>query len=139
MNRLEIVAFYRDWAKSRAHDASYPGSQAQVFEVPLWTQDEASRFLEEGVRLHRLAEDGSYPECSMEEKWERQTKYVLMRRGRRSAITLFDTCEEAEAAVSKADQYVEVRHGASVRCESYCPVSAFCQQYASVKGDVEDD
>lgn len=130
VNRLEIVAIYRDWSKMRAQDSSYPQSQVSVFEVPLWPQDEAAKFLEERVRLHRQAEEGVAIECSAEERWERRTKYALMKRGRKSAIRLFDTQEEAMAAVSQSDHYVETRPGASIRCESYCAVSAFCQQRA---------
>lgn len=130
VNRLEIVAIYRDWSKMRAQDSSYPQSQVSVFEVPLWSADAAAQFLEERVRLHKRAEGGEFIECSAEERWERRTRYALMKRGRKSAIKLFDAQEEAAAAVSQSDHYVEVRPGASTRCESYCSVSAFCQQRA---------
>ncbi|MBD0371893.1 MAG: PD-(D/E)XK nuclease family protein [Pyrinomonadaceae bacterium] len=128
VNRLQIVAIYRDWSKTRAQDASYPQSQVSVFEVPLWSGDEAAKFLEERVRLHRQAESGEFIECTAEERWERSTKYALMKRGRKSAIKLFDKLEEAEAAVTESSHYVETRPGSSIRCDSYCAVSAFCQQ-----------
>lgn len=130
VNRLEIVAIYRDWSKMRAQDSSYPRSQVSVFDVPLWSEADAAKFLEERVRLHKQAEEGSFIECTAEERWERRTKYALMKRGRKSALKLFDTHEEAEAAVSQSDQYVEMRPGASTRCEFYCAVSAFCPQRA---------
>jgi hypothetical protein len=130
VKRLQLVAIYRDWSKMRAQDSSYPQSQVCVFEVPLWPEGEAAEFLEERVRLHRLAEEGVLIDCSAEERWERRTKYALMRRGRKSAVRLFDTREEAEAAVSQSDQFVEIRRGSNVRCESYCAVSAFCPQRA---------
>lgn len=128
VNRLEIVAIYRDWSKMRALDSSYPKSQVSVFEVPLWPRQEATNFLEERVRLHKQAEEGESIECSAEERWERRTKYAMMKRGRKSAIKLFDTHEEAVAAIHQSDHYVEIRPGASTRCESYCAVSAFCSQ-----------
>jgi hypothetical protein len=130
VKRLEIVAIYRDWSKMRAQDSSYPKSQVTVFEVPLWAGEDAARFLTDRVRLHRLAEEGQFIECTAEERWERRTKYALMRRGRKSALKLFDTHEEAAAAISQSDQYIETRPGASIRCESYCAVSAFCRQRA---------
>lgn len=128
VKRLEIVAIYRDWSRMRAQDSSYPQSQVCVFEVPLWTAEDAAKFLEERVRLHKQAEEGLFTECTAEERWERQTKYALMRRGRKSALKLFETHEEARAAISQSDHYVETRPGANIRCESYCAVSAFCQQ-----------
>lgn len=130
VNRLQIVAIYRDWSKTRAQDSSYPKSQVSVFEVPLWLEEEAGKFLEERVRLHRLAEAGEFIECTAEERWERRTKYALMKRGRKSALKLFDTEEEATAALSQPGHYVETRAGSSIRCESYCAVSAFCRQRA---------
>lgn len=130
VTRLEIVAIYRDWSKMRAQDSSYPKSQVKVFEVPLWSEDVAAKFLEERVRLHKLAEEGAFIECSAEERWERSTKYALMKRGRKSAIRLFDTHEAATVAVSQSDHYIETRPGASIRCEAYCSVAAFCQQRA---------
>jgi hypothetical protein len=131
VKRLQLVAIYRDWPKMRAQDASYPQSQAHIFEVPLWPEEQAAHFLSERVRLHKLAEEGVFIECSAEERWERQTKYALMRRGRKSALKLFETHEEAVAALARPDHYIETRRGASTRCESYCAVSPFCPQYLS--------
>jgi hypothetical protein len=130
VKRLQIVAIYRDWSKMRAQDSSYPQSQVSVLEVPLWPAEDAAGFLAERVRLHQQAEEGRFVECSAEERWERRTRYALMKRGRKSAVKLFDTHEEALASVAQADHYVEARPGASIRCESYCAVSIFCRQRA---------
>jgi hypothetical protein len=139
IRRLEIIAIYRDWSKMRAQDSSYPKSQVSVFEVPLWPAEEAAKFLAARVRLHRRAEEGLFIECTPEERWERRTKYALMKRGRKSAVKLFDTHEEATAAVSQSDQYIDTRPGASIRCESYCAVSAFCQQRARAAEEPTQD
>jgi hypothetical protein len=139
VKRLQIVAIYRDWSRMRAQDSSYPQSQVSVLEVPLWPGEEAAKFLEERVRLHLEAEAGAFIECTAEERWERRTKYALMKRGRKSALKLFDTHEEATAAASQSDYYVEKRPGASTRCESYCAVSAFCgQRTRAIQGGAED-
>ncbi len=139
VNRLEIVAIYRDWSRMRAQDASYPQSQVSVFEVPLWPAEEAAKFLEERVRLHRQAEAGERVECSAEERWERRTRYALMKRGRKSAIKLFDTEPEAEAALTQSDHFIVMRPGANVRCESYCAVAPFCPQRAeAATAEAED-
>jgi hypothetical protein len=134
VRRLEIVAIYRDWSKNRAFEYSYPNSQVQIFEIDLWTSEQASEFMAEHVRLHLAAQAGEVVECSAEERWERPTKYALMKRGNKKAVKLYATNEEATAAVKQPDHYVELRPGANVRCESYCSVSAFCPQYAKLKG-----
>jgi hypothetical protein len=133
VQRLELVAVYRDWSKNRAWEHSYPSSQVQIFDIPLWPAEQASDFLVERVRLHLAAQAGQTIECTAEDRWERPTKYALMKRGNKKAIKLYDTNEEAAAAVKQPDHYVEQRPGANVRCESYCAVSAFCTQYARIR------
>lgn len=139
VSRLQIVAIYRDWSKGRAHDQGYPQSQVQIFEVPLWTDDRALAFLEERLRLHAAAQGGAAVECTPDERWERPTKYALRKRGQKRAVKLFDDYAEARGAASSPNLYVERRPGASVRCESYCRVAAFCPQYARLRaGSAEE-
>jgi hypothetical protein len=130
---LQIVAIYRDWSKNKANDYNYPQSQVQIFSVPLWQQELAASFLEERVRFHVAAQNGESSECSPEERWERPHKYALMKEGRKSAVKLYDNKQEALAAISGKDHYVQMRLGAQVRCESYCAVSAFCPQFARIR------
>ena len=134
VNKLEIVALFRDWSKSRANDADYPQSQVKVFDVPLWQQYEASEFLDERVRLHKEAEQGSYPDCTSQERWERPTQYAIMKEGRKSAVRLFDDREMAEAALSMLPKNHSLvkRTGQSIRCESYCAAAPFCRQRAAM-------
>jgi len=132
---LQIVAIYRDWVKSKAFDANYPSAQVQTFTVPLWSNETAEHFLVERVRLHKKAEAGEIPSCTPEERWERPTRFAVMKEGQKRAVRVFDTREEAEGHVTKAGLYVEERRGASVRCESYCRVASFCPQYAKIKAE----
>jgi hypothetical protein len=134
---LQIVAIYRDWSKNKAHDHNHPQSQVQIFNVPLWTEERATAFLAERVRLHLAAQAGDTVSCSSEERWARSTKYALMKEGRKSAVKLYDEEGEARAAAVPRDLYVEVRPGLSVRCESYCAVSRFCPQFAKLKEQQE--
>jgi hypothetical protein len=129
---LQIVAIYRDWSKSKAFDSNYPSTQAQTFVVPLWSHDTAEDFLLERVRLHKKAEAGEALPCTPEERWERPTRFAVMKQGQKRAVRVFDTREEAENNVTKAGLYVEERPGTSVRCESYCRVASFCPQYARI-------
>ena len=127
---LQIVAIYRDWAKSKASDRNYPSSQVQTFTVPLWSDEVAENFLSERVRLRMKAEAGEVLPCTPEERWERPTRFAVMKQGQKRAVRVFDTREEAEANITKAGLYIEERRGSSVRCESYCRVSSFCPQHA---------
>lgn len=132
---LQIVAIYRDWAKSKAFDLNYPSAQVQTFTIPLWSHEATENFLSERVRLHKRAEEGEALPCTPEERWERPTRFAVMKRGQKRAVRVFDTREEAEGHVTKAGLYVEERKGLSVRCESYCRVSSFCPQYTRMRAE----
>lgn len=134
-SELKIVTVYRDWSKLRARSGgNYPREQVEVHAVPLWDEERAELFLRERLRLHLAAEAGDVPECTAEERWERPTKYALMKRGRQRALKVYDDEGEARAAAITSDHYVEVRPGASVRCAaSYCRAAPFCRQRAAMQ------
>jgi hypothetical protein len=133
---LQVVAIYRDWSKSKVFDSNYPSTQVQTFTVPLWSNEVTESFLLERVRLHLKAEAGEVLPCTPEERWERPTRYAVMKRGQKRAVRLYDTREEAVGNATKVGLYVEERPGLNVRCESYCRVSSFCPQYASMKEEL---
>lgn len=130
VSHIQIVAIYRDWSKSKAsREADYPQRQVQVFSVPLWTPEQATEFLEERVALHQEAEKGNYPECSKSERWVRDEKWAVQKKGVKKAVRLYDSPEAAEThAKDQSNLYVEHRVGSSVRCESYCAAMPFCLQ-----------
>lgn len=135
VNQLQIVAIGRDWSKSKAQfDPNYPQQQVQIFSVPLWTQEQACEFLEDRVALHQAAVKGDYPECTPDERWERPAKWAVMKKNQKKAIRLYDNPAHAGIhAGNDASLSVVHRPGASVRCDSYCPVSTFCRQYQDAK------
>ena len=130
VRRLQVVAILRDWSRGKAlGDPGYPQRQVQVLDVPVWPLEESGKYIRERVRLHRAASGGRVPECTAEERWERPTTYAVMRRGRKSALRVFDSLESArELAAGESDRRVEVRPGRAIRCEEYCPVAKFCPQ-----------
>lgn len=131
-----IVAILRDWSKSKAkQDASYPQEPIQISDVPLMSNDETLAYMSERVALHEAAEklaDDNLPICTPEERWERPAKFAVMKKGRKSAIKLYDSKFEAEVALEDG-QYIEHRPGECVRCNEYCEVNAFCAFYCTNK------
>lgn len=137
---LKIVAIYRDWVRTKAlYEHGYPAEQAQVFNIPLWTDEYATSYMSERIRLHRSAESGPSPQCTDEERWARRTKFALMKRGAKKALKLYDDEESANKAVTKPEHYVEIRPGGNARCENYCAVSEFCPQYARIRAEESGD
>jgi hypothetical protein len=126
----QIVAILRDWSKLEARrDPAYPQSQVIVVPVTLWPALEAQVFLRERVLAHQQARK-TLPECSAEDRWERPTKYALMKQGGKRAVKLYDS--QADALVHAATNpalYVQDRPGESIRCAAYCSVSKWCGQF----------
>ena len=79
--------------------------------------------------------------CTPEETWEKPTIYAAMKKGRKSAVKLYNSEDEAkERVASEGDNfYVEVRKGEKTRCaQDWCGVSQWCDQYqAEVWGNNE--
>lgn len=143
IERLQIVAILRDWSKMeyarelmKNTETNYPAQQIVIVDIPIWTKEETLAFLLHRIELHNQARTAKLPECSSDERWERSSKYALMKKGRKSALRLFDTKEAAQLALvdlNSNDVYIERRPGVSIRCENYCPVAKFCTQYQKTK------
>ena len=146
---LKIVAIYRDWSKLEAkRDKNYPQSGAETHIVKLWSEPVVKAFIEERVRLHQQAMAGDMlggfseedlPECTDEERWAKPDKYALKTNATSArARKLFDT--EVEAVTWAYEKnfsegwVVEHRKGANTRCENYCLVSEYCEQFRTLQG-----
>ncbi len=128
VNAIAIIAILRDWSKREAERRSdYPQQQAVRLEVPVWPYEVTEAFVRSRIDLHGDTTQG----CSDEDIWAKPSKWALMKRGRKTAVRLYDTKEEADAENSGVGSYIEYRPGVATRCESYCPVSQFCQQWAN--------
>ena len=152
INKLEIIAICRDWNKNqyRRSGGNYPPSPVATIPVPLWTTNEQFDYIQERVELHKSASSidsitkgqRGLPDCTSEERWEKETKYAVMKKGRKSALKLYEDVVDAELRVEwekKTAQennkpvnifYVEERKGESTRCVgNYCGVAEFCEQF----------
>lgn len=130
---LRIIAVCRDWRPSEANqNPDYP-NKVEVLEVPLW--DSAMAFIKERVHLHT---SDSIP-CTDEERWVQPGKFAILEEGKKKALRLLSTKEEARewcAVNLLIDKFGAMKKGFSVqerpttytRCERYCSVSKFCPQ-----------
>jgi hypothetical protein len=142
VDALQIVAIYRDWSKMEAKRSprDYPQQQAETFDLPVWTINDTEDFVARRVESHNSALAGKLPECTPEERWERKSKWALMKDGNTRATATFDTPQEADEAIAAkhsdeaskkkpAKFTIELRPGESIRCNNYCPVAKFCTQH----------
>lgn len=130
IEKLQIVAIYRDWSKSKAsREADFPQSQVQVFDIQCWSFDTTEAFIKNRIHVHELAKE-CLPECTPDEMWERPATFAVKKQGAKRAIKLHPTWEEAaKHARQNMDYAIETRPAVRPRCEDYCPVADFCEQW----------
>jgi len=129
IRKLSVCCLFRDWVKSRRFEADYPDIPAKMIELPIW--ENPKDYILDRLAVHEQAKfctDDKLPLCSKEERWERPTKYALMKQGRKSAVKLWEDKHFAAAAqlARGDDYYIEIRTGQSVRCAEYCQVKPWC-------------
>jgi hypothetical protein len=132
VTKLELVCILRDWSKGKAHDETIPQQQVIKLDVPLWPAKKAQSFLKERVRLHKEAQT-TLPECTDEERWSTPDKYAVMKKGASRSLKNHNEKTLADIHATQVGGFVELRPGRNARCEDYCPVSNFCNQYQRLK------
>lgn len=126
----------RDWQKSKAKfDKSYPQSQVQKvtfrftkkdFEwVEQWIKDKF-----EAIKVAEQLSDEELPLCSDEDRWRNPDVYAVMKKGRKSALRLLNTEQEANDYKAKyGGDYIEVRKSEDRKCKEYCSCCEYCSYY----------
>lgn len=131
IEHLWIVAVLRDWSVREARrDPEYPQTQVKVFEVHPWGLDEAENFLKGRIALHEGARK-ELPECLDSETWAKPPVWAVKKKGNVRALKLHSSelAANNHAAQDPKGLVVEYRPGERPRCESYCSVSQWCEQW----------
>ena len=135
---LQIINFIKDWNK---HDAlrkpDYPQHDIWIQDIALWPISKTEAFVKERITAHQQAIAGNLPDCTDDERWLRDEKFAVMKEKRVRAVRVFDSMVEAETFISAqkdADKHrVDHRRGSPLRCEQFCDVSDYCDQFAAFK------
>lgn len=141
IERIFIVAIIRDWSRRQAKtNPQYPQSPMVILEQKLWTTEEQEQYLIDRIRLHQrahFAEDWGEElmHCTPEERWTKPTKYAVIKEGGKRAIKVLDNYLEAVDLASEKSAVVETRKGEETRCEDYCAVAEWCEQFQKLKQD----
>lgn len=137
---LAICALLRDYRKNEKlrYGDDYPDAEQVMIPIPLWSDATVDAYLDTRLAAHQAAQAGTLPLCTAEERWEKPTIYAVTKRGRKSAIRLYETRALAEQhAASGADLEVQVRVGESPRCAQYCDALPFCSQGQALVAQTE--
>ena len=138
---LRICALIRDFSRHDTGRDGYPQAPIHMVDIPMWDAVKAEAYVRSRLEMHReskLSADfgESLPECSPEERWMSETTYAVKREGRKTAIRVFKTIEEATELAEKEKGYVETRVGEPKRCTgNYCGVAQWCDQYQAELND----
>ncbi len=138
VKRLTINMILRDWQMSKAVQSDYPKIPFAVIDIPVWDRDKTNAYITERVKIHQAE---PIP-CSPDERWQRKSTFAVMKEGRKSAVRVKDSQEEAQdyldtevkAVDQKKCQVVE-RVGEALKCKSYCLVRDICP-YNFYKGSL---
>ena len=140
VDKLYITAIARDWNKAQSlRDRDYPPRACRI-EIPMWSMSKTEDYIWGRINAHYSSP--TLP-CTPEECWEKLPTFALMKKGRQSAIRLMEdkkdlldyALEKKIAKLSEgeielpSDHSIVERPGARNRCQGYCDVADFCEQY----------
>lgn len=135
VEEIKFHALLKDWSASKArYDSNYPEHSIYTHTIKVTTQ--ALQTIREYIyaRFDEIITNETnkeLPLCTPEERWATPTKYAHMRKGRKSAIKLYD--EYPNITLGK-DEYIDIREGEDKRCMEYCNVCKKCDYYNSRYG-----
>jgi len=149
LKRLLIIAIYKDWQEGQSlRNPTYPNDQVEEYELPKWPYQVTKDFIETNLRRHIAVEDvpdDELPACSREERWERfngghQVEYAIMKspKSNRAMKLIKTNLDDALAAAQSMkgitkDSFIEVRYAQRTRCEKWCSVNIYCNDYKSYR------
>lgn len=135
----EIVAFLKDHSKRDAKikpdypqfpvkKVSFAFSDDDFIECEQWLSDRFALI----ARAEKLPDD-ELPLCTPEERFNSGDKYAVMKKGRKTALRVIDSLEEAERWKSEhGGDEIQKRPGEDKKCLDYCSAYQFCNHYKEV-------
>lgn len=132
----QIVAFLKDHSKRDAKQKSnYPPFPVEIVRFNFSKDDfiECEEWLTKRFAEIEAAEklpDDELPLCTPEERFNSRDKFAVMKNGRKTALRVLDTREEAEEWIrNNGGDYLETREGEDKKCADYCAVNQFCNYF----------
>lgn len=142
--KIEFYAILKDHSKTDAkYKPDYP--QNPVYPVTFKVTDKDIAEIDEFIndKINELIKyedkpDNELPLCSAEDRWNSGDKYAVMKKGRKTALRVLDSLEEAEEyKANNGGDYIEIRKGVDKRCEQYCLCCKHCDFWKKQYGEVE--
>jgi hypothetical protein len=137
VDSVSIVAIIRDWSRrDAATKEGYPPAPVKEIPIKLWSFAEREQFISDRIAAHSACEfametEEDIPDCTPDEMWEKPAVWAIRKVGGVRAKSLHGTEEEAVGILEELGKGYEIEHrpGERTRCENFCSVNIYCQQY----------
>lgn len=143
VNSGEIVAIMKDHSKREAKiKPDYPKLPVKVISFDFTEQDflDVEYWLMQrfGIILDcKNRTDDDLPPCTPEERYNSGDKFAVMKNGRKTAMRVLDTREEAEQWMKgNGGDYIDTRPGEDKKCLDYCAACEFCSHYKGLQKEM---
>ena len=138
VEHLKFHGLIKDWKASGAkYDASYPPHQVFTWKHDITSKDlvEIEEFIRARFKEIIYYEDKELlPLCTEQERWRDATVFAVMKKGRKSAMKLCSTLEEAKTYLTNENISIDIRFGEDKKCEGYCGVRSHCDYWRNKHG-----
>lgn len=135
---LQVICIFKDWRpgdQSRLKKKGYPDQPIKVIDLDMIDRDRMWKYVQKRVAKHEKAHKEEVPYCSPDEMWSESDSYAVKKEGADKALRVLPDKEAAEEYMRSVEHkykgylYVEHRPGTNKRCERFCEVARFCDQY----------
>jgi hypothetical protein len=145
LRSLKILARYRDWYKwdKQRGGPKYPAYPSVTYSLGLMPFDKVKAFMTEQVNLlikNENVPDDALPECTYEDMWSKPDQVAVKSTRVKRALRVLPSMAAAKEYVSNylknatckdkvTSLSYEVRPAMRTRCDSWCPINKYCNQY----------
>ena len=157
LDTLRIICLFRDWSlnNKQRSGSNYPARPCMEYRLPLWKPEDTLSFMEDRVDIMKANEsvaDDDLPLCSFEDMWCKPDQVAVKSTRLKKAVRVLSSMQAAKNFVSNylkgasckdsvQTLSYEIRPAKRTRCESWCPINTYCNQYhdyllAKAKGGV---
>jgi hypothetical protein len=145
LKELWIIGIFRDWSKANKmrYGKGYPNTPVIKYGLPIWGMQETLDFMTVRVLELKAQEDvhdDDLPFCTFEDMWAKPDKVAVKADNRKNALRICDSMKDAETWIEnylngatckhKPEQLsFDIRRAERTRCEHWCSVNGYCNQY----------
>jgi hypothetical protein len=146
VKKARIICIHPDWGKYKMMaDKMYPRQRIHQIKISVWDRDTQEKMIKDAVIALKGCEDlpdGFLPHCTDKDMWVRPGTYALMEPGKDRATRVLPDRSGLESYIQhrqetkkplKPGYEIIYRESERTRCESFCRVKSFCNQYAEYK------